>query len=44
MWECGLGAGPLKPEHELTENAMDETWEEEEEEEEDGLLVDGESR
>ena len=32
MWECGLGAGPLKPEHELTENAMDETWEEEEEE------------
>ena len=33
MWKCGLGAGPLKPEHELTENAMDETWEEEEEEE-----------
>ena len=35
MWECGLGAGSLKPEHELTENAMDETWEEEEEEEEE---------
>ena len=29
MW---IGTGPLKPEHELTENAMDETWEEEEEE------------
>ena len=39
MWKCGLGAGPLKPEHELTENAMDETWEEEEEMEEEESII-----
>ena len=43
VWECGLGAGSLKPEHELTENAMDETWEEGEEMEEEESIMETQS-